>query len=288
MKRALKVAPAALLGFLLLVPALSAAQDRTEEVAEALNEEFNRWKKRYAAPSYGAGVLWSRIHQNDISGLTTSGFEERRFPVFLADIRIQTGTHVTRRGGFYVGLETGALLFLPFSKGFSDAVTVDDGDGGIASYSDFRVKHDGGAVFLMSKYGYRFDTGPSLVGASLGLELGMGAGLFAGGTELWIGDKDNPSGEYSTHRDDAAFMILLEGSAEGALRLGRNFRLFGKVGAMVLTFPERPWEEVYDPVGDGTAQSEFDLLRYALSSYDVELGHLILNARVGFALNFNL
>ncbi|MFW6181799.1 MAG: hypothetical protein ACOC8N_08625, partial [Spirochaetota bacterium] len=247
MRRALKVAPAVLLGFALLAPVLAAAQDRTDEVAEALNEEFSRWKKRYAAPSYGAGVLWSRIRQDPIEGLITSGFEERKFPVFVADIRLQTGTHVTRRGGFYVGLETGALLFLPFSKGFSDSVDVDDSPDGSASYTDFRVQHEGGAVFLMSKYGYRFDTGPSLVGASLGLELGMGAGLFAGGTKLWIGDRDNPSGEFSTHRDDTALMILLEGSAEGAVRLGRNFRFFGKAGALVLTFPEQFWDEVYNP-----------------------------------------
>jgi hypothetical protein len=281
-----------LIAVLLCTPVILSGQDRTDEMEEVLEEEFAKWKKHYAAPSYGMGLMWARVNPHGAEGVTNTMMDEKKIPVFMADLRILSGTYVTRRGGFYTGLETGAIFYLPFKGSFDDAVAVDDtADGGIINNYTYtvNVQSHGGVVFLMSKYGYRFDTGASLVGMSWGLELGFGGGLYMGEAELWIGNSDLPEAEVHLGSQGTDFVLVVEGSGEISFRLGPNFRLFGKAGVMMMPTPPLKDEDVYNPIGDGnSANSDYDYKSWALTSYDFEHGFLIIDARAGFALNFNL
>jgi hypothetical protein len=262
------------------VPLVSLAQEQ-EDPAE---NSYGLWKRNFAAPSYGVAVFGAQVHWEGLPN-TSSSFSEGRFTQPMVDLRIFKGTNVSRRGGFYTGVEVGALIFLPVDgETFHDDVVIyDPTDSDYPDSYDFTVEMYGGTVFLMMKYGLRADLGASLFGMSVGFELGAGAALQSGGYRISSGYS-----EQERHSDSVALNLIVEPSLEGAIRLGRNFRLFIKVGAVVMPSiiqSEKMYDTyVLDNVGP---HSQEEYTNYALQGYKVELDSVGGTMRLGFALNFN-
>jgi hypothetical protein len=280
---------------LVLVFDEASAQDATEEVEESLAREFARWKKQFAAPSYGVAFLPGRVNQQGVPFVNPlTGFNEGDFTNLAIDLRFFWGRHVARRGGFYAGAESGVFIFIPTNPSFTDSVEVDDSGadlGSIIPYTyDFTVEVDGAVVFIMMKYGYRRDFGSSLFGVSAGVEFGFGAGLYNGGVQLYIGDKDSDLGRVEYETTSNQFVPITELTAEFAIRMGRNFRIFAKGSVLYLAvdLPTVPTDP-RNPIGDGNpTNSDNEYRSYALQSYEVELDGAAFSARVGVAVNFNL
>jgi hypothetical protein len=147
---------------------------------------------------------------------------------------------------------------------------------------------DGGLVFLMAKYGLRADIGVSLIGFSLGFEMGAGASLFSGGYRFISNDYDWV--EVSSGSSAATMGLIVDANAEAALRLGKNFRLFVKVGAIIapIGLPDNQSQDYqYIPENDAGTTTAEEIQRYLLSQYSLELNAFGFGARAGFALNFN-
>lgn len=110
------------------------------------------------------------------------------------------------------------------------------------------LSYTGGLVFLMAKYGLRLDIGLAIFGVSLGLEMGMGGTLFAGGFDLYTGSKDDRTSDVSWGASAAIMGLIMDVSSEAALRLGKNLRLFTKLGVMAapLSVPEQQgWKDYW-------------------------------------------
>ncbi|GEM_PF-2909841 len=246
------------------------------------------WKQNFASPSYGLVIFPSRIERNWIQGVD-SGLEEQSFLTPAVDLRIFRGVNVSRRGGFYSGVEAGALIFVPMSQSFTDSVTIHTFQAGDVTFSDFNfnLEVNGGIVFLMAKYGLRIDIGPALFGLGLGADLGMGASLYSGGFELYAGDRDEGVST-SWGASGASMGLIVNSGVEGALRLGRNFRFFANAGVIIVpvSYPNnQTWEE-NQWVLDDQNPSPRDLQRYALSNYNVNIDAFGFGARFGFVLNY--
>jgi len=268
---------------LTVIPLVSLAQEQ-EDPAES---PYGLWKRNFASPTYGAGFFNARVEWKGLES-TQSNFTKDEFLVTVVDLRIFRGVYVSRRGGFYTGVEVGTFIILPYSsKEFSDTVIVDDFSAPYTYNSgpfNFNVEVSGGAVFVMMKYGLRYDFGSSLRGFSVGFELGTGAALQTTGYRI-----ETETAEQSTGSDEISFNIIVEPSVEFGVRMGRNFRFLVKAGAIVMPSIVRH-EKMYDNyvLNDGaTINSDEEYLSFALQGYDVELGTVGLDARVGFALNFN-
>jgi hypothetical protein len=266
------------------VPLVSLAQEQ-EDPAE---NNYGLWRRNFAAPSYGVAVFGAQVHWEGLPN-TSSSFNEGRFTVPAIDLRVFKGTNVSRRGGFYTGVEVGALIYMPVSdETFSDEVTIDDtmtGDGTWVDPYDFTVEVYGGTVFLMMKYGLRIDLGPSLFGLSGGFELGAGAALQSGGFRVM-----SDIAEQESHSETVALNLIVEPSLEGAIRLGRNFRLFIKVGAVVMPSIVQREKQIDTYVIDETnagPNSPEDYRRYTLQGYKVDMDSVGGTLRLGFSLNFN-
>jgi hypothetical protein len=94
--------------------------------------------------------------------------------------------------------------------------------------------------------------------------------------------------------------LIMDVSAEAALRLGKNLRLFTKLGMMAapLSVPEQQgwkdywydgtnwyytWDTSGTPITDPREKG-----RAVMSQYEVEINPFCLDLRVGFALNFEI
>jgi len=173
-----------------------------------------------------------------------------------------------RGGGFYTGLETGALMF--FIPPDDQLSSMD----GIELSSDLFI----GTVFLLAKYGYRMDVGFKLFGLSLGWEMGIGARIASGYYEL-SGDDGTNSGSIETGYDSSYMSMMLDAAVEGAIRLGPNFRFVAKVGAM-LTPPLLMMDDETPDYDGGSTSDDF------LSRFDLESEPYIITGRVGFIMNY--
>jgi len=177
------------------------------------------WKPGVASNTYGIVLLPITI--TDAKGNSQT--------VYLpgVDIRLFTGKNVTKRGGFYTGVETGALVF---------PLSLDDQLSSMTSSSDTQVSLSTdqfiASVFLLAKYGYRLDLGFKFFGISLGAEAGIGARIASGFFTLYGNDgtvEDSLDMGY-----DASYMsMMLDAAVEAAIRIGPNFRLVGKLGGML-------------------------------------------------------
>jgi hypothetical protein len=289
-----------------LAPVFVTAQEKgrgdgnKDELEEALAPVTGQWKKNYASPSMGVVLYKARIHQNSNSNVAFNPpDDEREYYVPALEARIFRGINITRRAGFFWGVEAGTTVFVPYRKSFSADVTVTQTIGPpYATYNNiansgidtFHVSHYGGTVFLMLKYGYRFELGSSRLGTSAGFQLGTGASLFSGGYDVYAGSKDNPvaKGGYGTH--ETRLGIATDFSVEAALRLGRNVRLFGAAGLLVTPFEIDSGKRTYIPgseVLSDPAPTNEEYLKYALNTYDVETDAFGFSMRAGFSLNFN-
>jgi len=211
------------------------------------------------------------------------------------DFRIFRGVNVSRRGGFYTGVETGVLFLAPFAEISFYEPTMG---------KDMYFEYTGGLVFLMAKYGMRIDIGLAIFGISLGAEMGMGGTLFAGGFNFYTKDPSSPEewyAEYGWGTDQATMGLIMDVAGEGAIRLGKNFRLIAKLGFMAapISVPEsRGWEEYWiDSTGNAyyawdqstdlsPIVKDRDYQRAIMAQYGVELDPFCLDLRVGFSLNF--
>lgn len=130
-------------------------------------------------------------------------------------------------GGFFAGVEVGTLFFLTPE----DAASFTDNYPGA---NDYTVEMDLilANVFLLAKYGYRLDIGISLMGISLGWEMGIGACIAQGGLDFktQIG---NDYGSNSFSSEGLGIGVMLDTAVEAAIRLGKNFRLIARLGAML-------------------------------------------------------
>ena len=210
------------------------------------------WKKRVASPTYGLALAFLPLTDedgNELDTLVIPGFE----------MRIFNGTNVAKRGGFFVGYEVGTIFFVFGESGEYPAI----GGAGptIVQLNEFFV----GTLFLLSKYGYRLDLGIEAAGLSLGVEAGMGLQVSMGGVDVRnvISDEEQWLEVY------APFSLVLDAAAEAAFRLGQNFRVFGRLGVMVMPqLVEISW-----------GSTGFD-------DFNGMVSPAILNMRLGFALNY--
>ena len=76
----------------------------TAGFAEEKESIFGEWKGKVAAPTYGFAALPINISGED------DGYEDKIWVPGL-DLRIFMGTNVTKRAGFFYGLEVGTLVF---------------------------------------------------------------------------------------------------------------------------------------------------------------------------------
>ncbi len=279
---------------LVAIPLAAFAQDEGEEdLSDKLDKLLGQWKRSFASPSYGIAFFTARVEGGDYGVLLD---DTRRFMVPAIDLRIMSGKNVSKRGGFYTGVETGVLIFMggegqPFNDQqdyyYSDGDNAIPVPGSMSVPLNFNASIDGGIVFLMAKYGLRADIGVSLIGISLGFEMGAGASLFSGGyqfsTSDWV--------EVGSGSSAATMGLIVDANAEAALRLGKNFRLFVKAGAIIapIGLPDNQWSEYHwvPEKDDGSPAWDEERQRYLLSQYSLNLNAFAFGARAGFALNFN-
>ena len=275
--------------FILILPVLVFAQSDKE--IEQAKSWLGQWKRNFASPSYGFALFHGRLGggwyaQNPIPD------EDRKFPITALDFRIFRGVNVSKRGGFYTGVETGVLFLQNFEEITFNEPTI----------GDMHLRYNGGLVYLMAKYGLGIDVGISLIGITLGAEMGMGGTLFAGGFDFYTGSKDDPDVEEGYGTDAASLSLVLDVAGMAALRLGKNFRLFAKAGIMAapISVPARKgYEEYYYGYDQNTSSygwfyawdgtlitSEDDIKRAVMSQYEVRIDAFAIDMRVGFVLNF--
>ena len=134
---------------------------------------LGEWKQNLASPTYGIAMMGLDIHSRDEDGYSET--------IWLPgiDLRLFRGVNVSKRGGFFAGVEVGTLFFVAPE----DASSFTDSYPGV---NDYTVKLDTimAMVFLMAKYGYRLDLGIALGGISVGWEMGIGACIAQGGGDL--------------------------------------------------------------------------------------------------------
>ncbi len=164
-----------------------------------------------------------------------------------------------------------------------------------------RLNYQAGLVFLMAKFGLRMDIGIALFGVSLGSEIGIGGTMFSGGFDF---STTSTSGEeiMEGYGNAAANMgVIADASVEGAIRLGKNFRLVAKAGVVAapIDSERRDSDFYYQYTNQGdyspgwfwngvplTAGTD-DEKRAILNNYQVEVDPFAIDLRVGFILNFS-
>ena len=249
--------------------------------AEDKDSIFGEWKGKVAAPTYGFAALPINVTGEE------GGYEEDIWVPGL-DLRIFMGTNVTKRAGFFYGLEVGTLVF--FTP--EDGETIEDTWTGIGTVDyTMNMSYSAGMVFALAKYGYRLDLGISALGVSLGAELGMGVRIGNGYLELEMTDH-GATDAYASRDWDAgggSMDLVLDGALEAAVRLGRNFRLIARVGALVTPSflieetGQEAWWNNKDSIPSVSEQADAEAL---VARYDVEVLPVIVTGRLGFALNY--
>ena len=223
-------------------------------LAQDSDYDVEGWKKRVASPTYGLVVGFLTMSDwdgNEIDQVAIPGIE----------LRIFNGTNVAKRGGFFVGYEVGTIFFV---KDDFDTYSFDSGTIELTPNEFFA-----GTLFLLSKYGYRLDLGIEAAGLSLGVEAGMGLQLSMGGIDISDGTNEEWIQIY------APFSLVLDAAAEAAFRLGQNFRLFGRLGVMVMPgLVEWGTDDINYPSAEPS------------NGFTGEMSPANVNFRLGFALNY--
>lgn len=298
--KTVKTAACAIAFVLLACAALSqddteSAVQQSESIVARFNREIGKWKRNVASPSYGLMLFHGRVRPVQTT-IFSSPMTDEGILLQGVDMRFFIGKNVSRRGGFYSGIESGLFTYIsglfPGAASFTDNVSVYDPDGtwGPSLY-EARVNVDGAFVFLMGKYGLRFDTGSPLYGLSFGVEMGAGGGIRSGGVRLFVGDRHDPVAEADLG-GGAEVSLIADAALEASLRMGRNFRLIGKLGLIILPLKYAPWDPANVDQGvvtdaDTSPASSEEYMRYALQHYVLEMDTFAYELRLGFALSFN-
>lgn len=251
------------------------------------------WNRMFIAPGFGTVLYKVRVEQDGIPEVTSS-FGEDEYLAAALETRVFWGVNITRRAGFYTGVEVGGTVFLPQSATYTDpSVVINDSDGAYTTSSlavTFKTSVYGGTVFLLWKYGYRYEFDFEKSGLSFGLQLGTGLSVFSGGYDVWIGDKDNPDAEAGWSTQSARLSLATDFSFETAFRFGKNFRLFAAAGLLVTPLSFEEQDQSYlsgsEVMQDGVANADADYIPFALNSYRVEVEGFGFSLRAGASVNF--
>ena len=277
---------------LILLPVAVRAQESGDALEKPVEQDLGQWNRNFLSPAYGVALFRAEIRQRGIPGVI-SYFVDEEILVTAADLRVFRGVNVSKKNGFYTGVEAGAFIFLPVAHSFSDDVTVMDPDympapPWVSGPIDFKAAPYGGLFFLMAKYGLRTDVGKQKKGFGAGLELGAGGSIYTGGFDLWMGDKENPSAKADAGSTETKISLIVDASAEGSFRVGKNSRLFAKGSVMImpLTF-EGGQQSSVTVMNDGASNTDSEYFKYALHNYELEYLPFVYGLRVGFTLSFD-
>jgi len=230
-------------------------------LAQDSDYDVEGWKKRVASPTYGLVVGFLTIKDwdgNEFDTLAIPGIE----------LRIFNGTNVAKRGGFFVGYEVGTIFFV--KDDFDTYTLPTSGPPVDLTPNEFFA----GTLFLLSKYGYRLDLGIEAAGLSLGVEAGMGLQVSMGGIDIQA-DDGSPDPPETWIQIYAPFSLVLDAAAEAAFRLGQNFRVFGRLGVMVMPgLVEWGTDDINYPSAEPS------------NGFTGEMSPANVNFRLGFALNY--
>jgi len=227
------------------------------------------WKENIASTTYGIALLPVNISNYD------TGFNEDIFVPGI-DIRVFNGKNVGKRGGFYTGVETGAIIFLPVENELTD----------LYAGTSYPVNPEAfvATVFVMAKYGYRLDLGVKLFGVSLGWEMGIGARIASGSFDLKT-EINGYEGSTGMGYDSSAMAMILDTAVEASVRIGPNFRFVTKLGGM-LTPPlielDAAGGSMVDPETVGAETDANNIME----TYEAESAPVIITARVGFIVSY--
>jgi hypothetical protein len=270
-----------------------------ERIEEALEPLTGQWKKNFWSPSFGVVLYKARIEHHSTDGVTSNlADNENEYRAPAVDLRIFRGINITKSAGFFWGLEAGAAVFLPYEESFDADVTVTQESPLLGTYNNvldsgidtFSVTFYGGTVFFMLKYGYRLEFGSPKLGFSAGLHLGTGASIFSGGYDVYAGSRENPVAEGGYGTSETRLDIATDFSAELALRIRTNFRLFVAAGMLMTPFEIGDKKQTSIPgseVLNDPAPTNEEYLEYALNTYEVDVDGFGFSMRAGFSLNFN-
>lgn len=261
---------------------------QTDKEVEQAKSWLGQWKRNFASPTVGVTLFRANLDGRYLMNVPDSEID---FPLTAAEIRIFKGVNVSKRGGFYTGVETGLFFMQNVNE-----LTFPE-----SNLGEMHLNYQAGLVFLMAKFGLRMDIGIALFGVSLGGEIGIGGTMFSGGFDF---STTSTSGEeiMEGYGNAAANMgVIADASVEGAIRLGKNFRLVAKAGVVAAPIDsERKDSDFYYqytnqgdyssgwywngiPLTDGSDDEK----RAILNNYQVEIDPFAIDLRVGFILNFS-
>jgi hypothetical protein len=293
-------------GLLLLALWATAVSGFALEAQQAPEDWLGNWEQRVATPTYGLALLM-------VTARTNNGNYVQK-PIYMPgmDFRIFNGTNASKGGGFYTGVEVGATTFLSaVDENFSaPKLTFHREQMGATPAFDYDVSIEGGLgmVYALAKYGYRLDLGFDLIGISIGAELGLGARIAAGELSMKMNVTD-PSQSGRTYQADRSWgnggsstNLIVDAAGEASLRLGKNFRLFGRAGFELSPdlIPKQKadnsqyWDNTASFVGDPNHPNN-DGAAYVssrakalvlLNHFDLEAFPIMPTARVGFSLSY--
>ncbi len=81
---------------------------QTEKEVEQAKSWLGQWKRNFASPTVGVTLFRANLDGRYLMNVPDSEID---FPLTAAEIRIFKGVNVSKRGGFYTGVETG-LFFM--------------------------------------------------------------------------------------------------------------------------------------------------------------------------------
>jgi hypothetical protein len=258
---------------ILLVVAVAALAGAQAENGGLLNP----WKQDFLSCTCGLALLPVAVSGD-------SGGANETFFIPALDLRMLRGGNVTRRHGFWTGVELGAVLFFApldadrrsFSDLYADA-------GGSYAYT-VTPDYSAAMAFLMAKCGTRVGMRLLAGRVDFGAEIGVGARMLHGYFMLMTDDQ-GPHSEATWSAPDEAVNVIIDGAVDAALLIGKNVRLFIRGGALLtpLIFDEPDRTDWWERPSDITGYVKSKLL---LKRYGIDFLEIIPSLRLGFTVSY--